>query len=180
MQTFLPWERFDKTAACLDYKRLGKQRVECKQILQALAGKTAWSNHPAVRMWRGHAAVLIQYYEAIAAEWIKRGYNHTMTLPELPARFAAETGKPFWLGKYTFHQGHRNLLIQKDAGHYTKHFNSAPRGLWNIWPVTKQYTRLSQVERSGNDLDDATWILPVVVPPPLGLLTFPKLYTGPK
>lgn len=36
MQTFLPFADFSKSAACLDDKRLGKQRVECLQILKAL------------------------------------------------------------------------------------------------------------------------------------------------
>lgn len=39
MQTFLPYPDFKKSAQCLDYQRLGKQRLECKQILQTLALK---------------------------------------------------------------------------------------------------------------------------------------------
>lgn len=34
MNTFLPYPSFDESAKCLDYKRLGKQRVEAKQILE--------------------------------------------------------------------------------------------------------------------------------------------------
>ena len=40
MQTFLPYEDFTKTAQCLDYKRLGKQRVEAYQILRILKNIT--------------------------------------------------------------------------------------------------------------------------------------------
>lgn len=36
MQTFLPFDEFKRSAAVLDSKRLGKQRVECLQILSAL------------------------------------------------------------------------------------------------------------------------------------------------
>ena len=36
MQTFLPYPDFAKSAMCLDNKRLGKQRIECLQILKAL------------------------------------------------------------------------------------------------------------------------------------------------
>lgn len=36
MQTFLPYPSFTHSLACLDNKRLGKQRVEAKQILMAL------------------------------------------------------------------------------------------------------------------------------------------------
>ena len=37
MQTFLPTKNIRTTAKQLDYRRLGKQRVECKQILNALS-----------------------------------------------------------------------------------------------------------------------------------------------
>ena len=36
MQTFLPHRSFSKSAETLDYRRLGKQRVEAKQILEAI------------------------------------------------------------------------------------------------------------------------------------------------
>jgi len=36
MQTFLPYQNFTKSAQCLDRQRLGKQRVEAWQILQAI------------------------------------------------------------------------------------------------------------------------------------------------
>ncbi len=37
MQTFLPYADFQQSAKCLDNKRLGKQRVECLQILNTLS-----------------------------------------------------------------------------------------------------------------------------------------------
>lgn len=55
MQTFLPYPDFERSAAALDYRRLGKQRIEAYQILQTLQNpeQRSWRNHPAVRMWRG-------------------------------------------------------------------------------------------------------------------------------
>lgn len=41
MQTFLPYSSFEESAKCLDNKRLGKQRVEAKQILEINLFKTA-------------------------------------------------------------------------------------------------------------------------------------------
>lgn len=41
MQTFYPFEDQNKTFACLDYKRIGKQRVEGYQILRTLASEFA-------------------------------------------------------------------------------------------------------------------------------------------
>lgn len=38
MQTFLPYENFNKTAQVLDRKRLGKQRVETLTIFRTLSG----------------------------------------------------------------------------------------------------------------------------------------------
>ena len=66
MQTFLPYSDFNRSALALDRQRLGKQRVECKQIVLALGNPTyGWQNHPAVRMWRGHARVLCEYLSLI-------------------------------------------------------------------------------------------------------------------
>ena len=39
MQTFLPYADFPGSAKVLDRKRLGKQRVECCQILNTLLGE---------------------------------------------------------------------------------------------------------------------------------------------
>ena len=36
MQTFLPYPDFVKSALVLDYRRLGKQRVEARQILDII------------------------------------------------------------------------------------------------------------------------------------------------
>ena len=49
MQTFLPYKSFKQSLQSLDYRRLGKQRVEAFQILNVLLGRTetkGWSlNH---------------------------------------------------------------------------------------------------------------------------------------
>jgi hypothetical protein len=72
MQTFLPYPDLQKSVQCLDYKRLGKQRVEALQILNILRGKPTKSgksykgyiNHPIVNMWKGmktHSSYIITY-----------------------------------------------------------------------------------------------------------------------
>ena len=77
MQTFLPYPNFTETAKCLDWRRLGKQRVEANQILNIISGNAktnAWRNHPAVKMWNGFQESLKQYRNIIIIEWINRGY----------------------------------------------------------------------------------------------------------
>ena len=119
MQTFLPYADFHKTAQCLDYKRLGKQRVEAWQILRALRGETkGWVNHPATVMWRNHEQALIQYAIVICEEWIARGYKDTL-LPRFKAEVLTTNPKmPWWLGLKELHRSHQSNLRRKDAVFY--------------------------------------------------------------
>jgi hypothetical protein len=50
-----------ETAKALDGRRLQKQIVECQQILAALNGAKAWSNHPCVLQYKGHERWLLNY-----------------------------------------------------------------------------------------------------------------------
>jgi len=143
MQTFLPYEDFQKSASVLDYRRLGKQRVEVKQILLAnfqgpIKGdrKTPWYNHPACRMWRGYEGALIAYGIAICEEWSNRGYvdNIYSELYEMTNRKLNYDGPP-WLGRKDFHDSHKSNLLYKQYSHY-KQFNwNVPLNLPYVWPV---------------------------------------------
>jgi hypothetical protein len=120
VNTFLPYPSFVQSAKALDYRRLGKQRVEAWQILNALLGESkGWTNHPATKMWRGHEKALCKYGVAICQEWIKRGYKDTL-LPKFVAVHATlpDTGMPKWLGEISIHQSHQSNLKRKDSDHY--------------------------------------------------------------
>lgn len=115
MQTFLPFPDFERSARVLDYRRLGKQRVEAFQIIRTLRGiSKGWATHPAVLMWQGHDACLGLYMDAMIREWIARGYRNTMALsgsdPDAPP--------PPWLGDEAIHASHRAALLSKDPDHY--------------------------------------------------------------
>ena len=61
MQTFLPYPSFEETASILDYRRLGKQRIEAFQIHNIITQPHyvgSWAHHPAVKMWRGYENAL--------------------------------------------------------------------------------------------------------------------------
>lgn len=96
MQTFLPHLSFRESARCLDRQRLGKQRIECKQILRALAGESkGWARHPATLRWRGHERALCHYAAAVCVEWRRRGYNDAQLDYFLSRRHEfAHTGRP--------------------------------------------------------------------------------------
>lgn len=134
MQTFLPYPDFRETAKVLDYRRLGKQRVETFQILRALRGETiGWRNHPAVLMWAGHEDALNQYGREICLEWIKRGYKDTML-----ERFQHKPRVvlPSWLGDSRLHLSHQSNLIRKDPTYYSIRFPNVSADLPYYW-VTK-------------------------------------------
>lgn len=54
-----------ETAMALDPLRLNKQIIETQQILDALNGKKAWSNHPCTLQYRGHENWLQNYMSCL-------------------------------------------------------------------------------------------------------------------
>lgn len=141
MQTFLPHASFDKSAECLDMKRLGKQRVETLQILKNLVGdgpKNGWKNHPAVKMWQGHEGSLLEYGLAICKAWTSRGYKDTCAekMKSLVEDKITPQNKksPFWLGDEEFHSAHRSNLIRKNPEHYKKFGWVEKDDLPYVWP----------------------------------------------
>lgn len=142
MQTFLPHADFTRTARCLDNKRLGKQRVEAKQILLALErGSGGWIHHPAVKMWKGHNHALVEYGIAISLEWLNRGFKDTLLNwfhnKHLDMLFNDVTF-PSWLGREDIHSSHRARLLDKDPEWYGQFgWTETPRTQEQgyIWPV---------------------------------------------
>lgn len=132
MQTFLPSPSFEQSAKALDRQRLGKQRLEAYQILKTLQGHSdGWAHHPAVKMWRGYEDALAQYYNAIVAEWLKRGYRNNMPYP-LPHSPSPEM--PPWLGDPSFHLSHQSNLVRKLPSHYAQLFPTVTATLPYVWP----------------------------------------------
>jgi Pyrimidine dimer DNA glycosylase len=143
VQTFLPYPDFDRSAACLDSPRLGKQRVETLQILRALTFPSyGWSNHPATLMWRGYVPALTSYGLAMADAWIGRGAADTTRAqiaefaPEAASTSIGEFAVPSWLGREDLHRSHQSNLIRKDAAFYAPQFPGVPDDLDYVWPGT--------------------------------------------
>lgn len=148
MQTFLPLPSFRGSAKCLDNKRLGKQRVECKQVLLCLGveigehkpGKAGWRHHPAVLMWAGHEVALLVYAIVVCREWTSRGFQD-----RLEDEFVTAYGRlrptidvnryPPWFGSPELHASHRSSLLRKDLRHYSQFGWDDPIYLPYFWPV---------------------------------------------
>ena len=141
MQTFLPFPNYAYSALILDYKRLGKQRVECKQILLAMPKLTGgWRNHPATKMWRNHEIELCRYAAAMCREWISRGYNDSL-LPffeDAIDQYSSDgrnDAPPPWLGDELLHASHRSNLLRKDPEFYGRYNWTEPPDIPYLWPT---------------------------------------------
>lgn len=160
MQTFLPWDDFDDSAASLDRLRLSKQRVETMQILNALeasqperfptsrielAGtQRGWQNHPATLMWKGFEFALCQYGDAICNEWMSRGYNDGVhrrfdEFLEKHSTPSAFVTMPPWFGRPEFHASHRSALSAKMPEHYREQWPDDPARIDYWWPTQNGY-----------------------------------------
>jgi hypothetical protein len=138
MQTFLPYADFAESARCLDTKRLGKQRVEVLQILNAIQdpNRRGWQNHPCTRMWRNHVPSLIRYGVAVCDEWQRRGYRDTVRDKLLDRLTPDQESKdPPWLGDGAIHASHRSNLLRKDSVHYGKFGWTELDDLEYVWPL---------------------------------------------
>ena len=147
MQTFLPYADFAASAAALDDRRLGKQRVETLQVLRALTRETyGWKHHPAVKMWVGYEPALAAYGVAVCAEWVARGHADscaatmvqdlaTAGLPApRPQGHLPDVAVPPWLGDERLHRSHQASLVRKDPAFYAPLFPGVDPELPYFWP----------------------------------------------
>ena len=111
MQVFIIGTPFE-TAMNLDKRRLNKQIIECRQILDALNGAKAWSNHPCVLQYRGYEKWLRNYLRVL----------HNWQIGGVPHHFyndmANKSRPPFHTQEY-FDQMKRRLYT-KDPVHYAQ------------------------------------------------------------
>ena len=139
MQTFLPYPSFVDSAKCLDRQRLGKQRVETKQILLALSDPTyGWQNHPIVKMWRGHIPALALYGYTICKEWKERGYKDTLQeyfRDYLNLLSNSEIIYPQWFGIELLHDSHKSNLLRKYPEWYHQFNWNVPDNLPYYWAI---------------------------------------------
>lgn len=147
---FIPFSDPIKIAKVLDDKRLGKQRVEAKQIITIIDGEAkskAWCNHPVVLMWKGYSRQLKYYYNCIVQEWIKRGYVNNMELYGLDDK----PEMPWFMNNKSVLLSFQASLLRKNYDHYHKYFKD-PRvklfmGHSYLWVVqSEHYLTAKQID----------------------------------
>lgn len=137
MMVFIPYSDPIKIAKILDYKRLGKQRVEARQILSIILGEakwTAWRHHPAVLMWVKYPNELKYYYNTMIKEWIARGYKNNMVMYE---NLPEDMQMPWFMYCGPILRSHKATLLRKNYDHYSQYFKAPKTYLEHgiIWPV---------------------------------------------
>lgn len=153
VNTFVPYFTFMESLAALDSQRLGKQRVEAAQILDALDGKTrGWANHPAARMWRGYEEALQLYHDCCIRRWVYRGYANNM-----PFRWKGTVDDHVWLPPWwdvgAVQHSHRCNLMRKDPDWYCQFVWKGvdPRTPYH-WPDNEEYIACGYKPRKAHAL----------------------------
>jgi hypothetical protein len=157
MQTFLAYDAHLDTAQCLDRSRLGKQRVEAIQLLNAghdlfydhdlkrVVDRPAkgWQNVAVTRAWRPYPLALVAYGLTMCREWTRRGYVDNCSRQFAAyAEYFRDTGEEYvepdwWINapmRYAIIRSHRSNLIRKDPGYYGKMWPNIPPDLEYVWP----------------------------------------------
>lgn len=138
MQTFLPVPNFKESAQYLDYKRLGKQRLEVKQLYEAIVTQSGRTySHPAAKMWIGYTDALLYYGMAICDRWSSMDYkdNHWLQFNGwLECDNENKIQLPPWLGSPRFHASHRSNLLRKFPEHYKQFGWLEVDSLPYFWP----------------------------------------------
>ena len=94
-----------------DVRRYNKQIIEAQQILDALNGKSAWSNHPCVLQYRGHEKWLEHYISCLTL------YKHQASIHACVCSDLARMCTPQFHTQEYFDQMKRRLY-QKNNNHY--------------------------------------------------------------
>ena len=136
MQVFIIGSAYE-TAKALDKRRLNKQIIECRQILDAINGKTkAWANHPCTIQYRNHAEWLTAY------ELCLKSYMYGNDAQALIANVYANMKRPNFHTQEYF-DNMKKRLYTKNNEHYKQFAHlgeSYENWYWinNAWKIYKQ------------------------------------------
>ena len=134
MQVFRPYVDWWMSARVLDDRRLGKQRVEAKQVMMAIFrkmdlirnGRRGWLNHPIVLMYyndgKPYLKDLIGYFNVCVEEWRRRGMRGSISLSDIEHHISASGSAEGHPLTHVHEVEYRRVLILKYPEHYLRVF----------------------------------------------------------
>ncbi len=121
-----------ETAKALDKRRLNKQIIECRQILNAINGAKAWRNHPVVLQYRDYVDWL-KLYSNVLEEYRNGSYIVAEMIDSvmIPPPFHDEE----------FFNQMKRRLYTKDNTHYKqwKHLGETQENWYYVDGVMRKY-----------------------------------------
>lgn len=125
----------------MDKLRLNKQILECRQILDALNGAKAWSNHPCVLQYRGYEGWLQDYIKCL--EFYVRGNVQMSSAWSI----LANDIRPDWHSQEYYDQMKRRLYT-KDKEHYKQwtHLGESQENWYFVDGEWRKYVNGKRVE----------------------------------
>jgi hypothetical protein len=143
MQVFIVGSPLETARAMAgDTRRYNKQIIEVGQILDALNGNSAWSNHPCVLQYRGREEWLRAYKECL--EWYVRG-------DEGKALWAS-TLADYWRPMFHTQEYFDNMkarLYTKNTQHYAQ-FAEYGTSDYNLYYVDGEWRKYVNGKRVSN------------------------------
>lgn len=142
MQVFIVGSPLETARAMAgDTRRYNKQIIEVRQILDALNGAKAWSNHPCVLQYRGREEWLRAYKTCL--EWYVRG-------DEDKALWASNLAD-YWRPKFHTEQYFSNMkarLYTKNPKHYAQfaEYGTSDYNLYYVDGVWRKYVNGKRIE----------------------------------
>ena len=114
MQIFIVGSIFE-TCQALDKRRLWKQILEARQIIDILLGKTqAWKNHPVAKMYKDDLEWLLLYLAVFEEYW-----KGDLEAAEIISNGAEEI-KPKFLHDNSYLENMKKRLFTKDNSFYSQ------------------------------------------------------------
>lgn len=155
---FLPFPDIKRSIETLDDQRLGKQRVEAKQIYDGLIDDTySWSKHPACKMFicpvsnKKYTSFVKAYYNMTLSVWESRGKNNNMSFIEQDEDEEIEYP---WFWKWReFHYSHQASLIRKHPYYYYSIFPKLKLKYLDygyIWPSKVDFSEFEKNKQYKN------------------------------
>lgn len=149
VNTFLTSSDFTISAKLLDNKRLFKQCVEAKQIVELLTddsieSKKGFINHPAVIQWKNHVPALKHYFNCHLEEVFFRGHWKTQMVKY---QINEEIQYPWFVDCQQLHYSHMASLSRKNPDHYA--FLTYPKEYMDhgyIWPSHLEAKKINLLE----------------------------------